>query len=482
MPDIRPILLIVGSLLIWLGAFMSAPMLIDYAAGDDDWRAFAISALITIFIGGGLVFANRGAPPSLSIKQGFLLTVASWVALVTFAALPLYLGSLRLSPTDAFFEAMSGLTTTGATVIVGLDDAPRGILLWRALLQWLGGVGIIIMAIAVLPMLKIGGMQLFKLESSDNSEKILPRASQFAASIAVLYTGLTLACSTAYWMAGLSGFDAIAHAMTTVATGGFSTRDASFAAFYGQGADMIAVVFMILGSLPFGLYLIALRGAPQRLFLDSQVIFFIAVALGLVATVAAFLVATQLHDGADAARLSAFNVVSIMTGTGYASTDYNAWGPFAVSFFFIVMFVGGCAGSTSCGLKIFRLQIALAALKAHALRMAYPHGVITARYNGKPITDEIFASVLNFFLAYFAIFGLAAAILSVLGLDPITAFSAAGSAIANVGPGLGDIIGPAGAYADLPDSAKWILSLAMLLGRLELLTVLVLFLPSFWRD
>ena len=482
MPELRPILLILGALLIWLGAFMTAPTLIDYATGDPNWRAFAVSALATIFVGGGLTLSCRGAARALTIKQGFLLTVSAWVVLVGFAALPLHFGSLQLSFTDAYFEAMSGLTTTGATVITGLDDAPRGLLLWRALLQWLGGVGIIIMAIAVLPMLKIGGMQLFRLESSDNSEKILPRASQFAASISLLYFGLTFANFTGYWAAGMTPFEALTHAMSTIATGGFSTSDNSLSEFAHLDVDLIAIFFMIVGSLPFSLFLVALRGRPDRLFRDAQVTFFVILLVGFVAIMTVALTAVDVMALPQALRYSAFNVVSIMTGTGFASADYNSWGAFAVSFFFIIMFVGGCAGSASCGLKIFRLQIALLALRAHAQKMAYPHGVITMRYNKKPVTDEIFASVFNFFLVYFALFGFLAAMLSVLGLDPLTAYSAVGATIANVGPGLGPIIGPTGSYAPLPDAAKWILSLAMLLGRLELLTVMVLFLPSFWRD
>ncbi|WP_031554381.1 TrkH family potassium uptake protein [Parvularcula oceani] len=488
MRDLRPVLLVIGIFITTLGGVMLVPLIADLLQTGpraEDWKGFGLSAMGSIGLGAALTAASWGRIERITARQGFLLTTLSWLALVFAAAMPFWLGSVGLSFTDAFFEAMSGLTTTGATVVVGLDDAPTGFILWRSILQWIGGIGVIIMAIAVLPFLSVGGMQLFRLESSDRSEKILPGASQLAAAIFSLYVGLSVLCFILYWALGMSAFDAVNHAMTTIATGGYSTKDASFGYFLSAEGikgpvDLVAVVFMILGSLPFGLYVLALRGrvlAPAR---DDQVQFFLAAAAIFVAVIAFRIIVIFDFSLFQGFRLAAFNVVSIMTGTGYATTDYGVWGPFAVGFFFAIMFVGGCAGSTSCGLKIFRLQVALAALLVYAKRLAHPHRVTVARYNGRPLTEDIFVSVLSFFFIYFAVFATVAVALSLFQLDAVTALSAAGSAVANVGPGLGEIVGPAGNYAPLPAGAKWILASAMLLGRLELLTVLVLFVPSFW--
>jgi len=485
----RPVVLVTGALVAALGLTMLIPMLADLLAADEvhrtDWTAFAIGSMICVFAGGGAAAASWGPIDRISIRQGFLLTATSWFTLVLFAAIPLAIGELNLSFVDAFFEAMSGLTTTGSTVIIGLDDAPPGALLWRSMLQWIGGVGIIIMAFAVLPALRVGGMQIFKTEAWDTSEKFIANAAQYSLSLSVIYIFFTMVCFLLLWAFGMPAWDAVNHAMTTVATGGFSTKDASLGAFLTVGRapiDMVVTVFMIIGSLPFGIFLAALlRGAWRRLFTDSQIRFFLTV-IALLTIVMMLHVLTLFEtDLFTAFRLAIFNVVSIITGTGFATTDYHAWGPFAQGVFFCIMFIGGCAGSTSCGMKIFRFQVALAALVLYARRLAHPNGVFVARYNQRPLTDDVFVSVLSFFFVYFASFATIAVLLSGLGLDTLTALSAAGSAIANVGPGLGDIIGPSGNYAPLPDAAKLLLAGGMLLGRLELFTILVLFSPAFWR-
>ncbi|NOX93797.1 MAG: TrkH family potassium uptake protein [Alphaproteobacteria bacterium] len=485
----RPVVLVTGALVAALGLTMLIPMLADLLAADEvhrtDWTAFAIGSMICVFAGGGAAAASWGPIDRISIRQGFLLTATSWFTLVLFAAIPLAIGELNLSFVDAFFEAMSGLTTTGSTVIIGLDDAPPGVLLWRSMLQWIGGVGIIIMAFAVLPALRVGGMQIFKTEAWDTSEKFIANAAQYSLSLSVIYIFFTMVCFLLLWAFGMPAWDAVNHAMTTVATGGFSTKDASLGAFLTVGRapiDMVVTVFMIIGSLPFGIFLAALlRGAWRRLFTDSQIRFFLTV-IALLTIVMMLHVLTLFEtDLFTAFRLAIFNVVSIITGTGFATTDYHAWGPFAQGVFFCIMFIGGCAGSTSCGMKIFRFQVALAALVLYARRLAHPNGVFVARYNQRPLTDDVFVSVLSFFFVYFAAFATIAVLLSGLGLDTLTALSAAGSAIANVGPGLGDIIGPSGNYAPLPDAAKLLLAGGMLLGRLELFTILVLFSPAFWR-
>ncbi|MDA8524174.1 TrkH family potassium uptake protein [Alphaproteobacteria bacterium] len=480
MSDNRTIFFIIGLLLAAVSGGMLLPATINAISGHSDWQVFIGCALVTGFIAGALILTNRGKLPPLSVKQAFTLTSLSWLALTGFAALPFAFGELDMSYTDAFFEAMSGLTTTGATVITNLDSAPPGILLWRALLQWFGGIGIIVMAISVLPMLNIGGMQLFRLESSDTSEKILPRAAQIAGSITRLYFGITLACMLSYLAAGMEVFDAIAHAMTTIATGGFSTRDDSLGAF-GAPVAMVAIFFMLVSAVPFVAYLQLVNRKFDKFVRDEQIRTFFLLALAAASMMWIYQLA-MTGDSAGAALLSAaFNTTSILTGTGYATADYSAWGPFAISMFFILTFIGGCAGSTACGLKIFRLQVVVKAGWRYIRQLTRPNGVFVIRYNGRLLDDDVANSVVAFVLIFILTFIAVATSLSLMGLDPLTALSAAAAAIANVGPGLGPEIGPSGTYAGLPNQAKWVLAFGMLLGRLEFLTVLVLFAPSFWR-
>ena len=479
--DFRPIFLVIGLLLATLALVMLVPMTVDIFAGNPDWEVFALSSGVTLFVGVAMALTSRTDALHLSIRQAFLMTTLSWVSLTFFAALPFVYSEMGLSFTDAFFEAMSGITTTGSTVITGLDEAPAGILLWRALLQWLGGIGIIVMAIAVLPMLKVGGMQLFRMESSDQSEKALPRAAQIATAIGVIYLVLSGICAGAYWLAGMTGFEAIAHAMTTIATGGFSTSDGSVGHFDSAWIDLIATVGMIIGSLPFILYLKTLQGEFQAVFSDSQVQWFISLVAVVVLTTVGWL---WLENGLDlllSLRLASFSIVSIITGTGYAISDYSLWGSFALPIFFFIMFIGGCAGSTTCGIKIFRFQVLYAATRTQIHHLLQPHGVFIPYYNKRPISEEVIVSVLSFFFMWFFSFTMLALALGLLGLDYMTALSSAATAIANVGPALGPIVGPGGTFQSLPDNAKWLLTGGMLLGRLELFTVIVLFSRSFWR-
>jgi trk system potassium uptake protein TrkH len=460
---------------------MVVPAVADIVVGNPDWQIFAVSSGITLFIGVSLSLTSRAGGASLSVRQAFVLTTMSWIVLTTFAALPFAFSQLNLSMTDAFFEAMSGITTTGSTVIVGLDTSSPGLLLWRSLLQWLGGIGIIVMALAVMPLLRVGGMQLFRMESSDLSEKALPRAAQVAAVISIIYVFLTMIWAGLLWFAGMSGFDAVAHAMTTIATGGFSTHDASIGHFDSLLIDAIITAGMIVGSLPFLLYLMVLQGKPSNLFNDSQVQWFLMILAIVIIFIAGWLWLENGNDPIQALRFAAFNVASIMTGTGYVTAGYDKWGSFAVPIFFFVMFIGGCAGSTTCGIKIFRFQVLYAAARIQFHNLAQPHGVFIPYYNRRPIPEEVIASVMSFFFVFFATYLLLAVALGFLGLDFITSISAAASAISNVGPGLGPVVGPEGNYASLPTAAKWILSIGMLLGRLELFTVMVLFTRSFWR-
>ena len=444
---------------------MFVPAAADMTVGNDEWQVFAASAALTLFIGIMMVVMNRSERRNLSLRQAFILTTLSWLVMPAVAALPLYFGNLGLSYTDAFFEAMSGLTTTGSTVLVGLDYGMPGLLLWRGIWQWLGGIGIIAMAVAVLPLLQVGGMQLFRMESSDTSDKVMPRAAQIVTGISVVYVVLTLICALLYWSFGMTGFDAVAHAMTTIATGGFSTHDASIGFFHDARIDLTATLFMIIGSLPFVLYLQALRGRPGNLMADSQVRWFLTIVALSIGAVSFWLLDSSDESSLHLVRAAAFNVVSIITGTGYATADFNAWGPFPAAIIFFLMFVGGCAGSTTCGMKVFRFQVLHATALCQMRRLLQPHGVFIPYYNNRAIPEEVTTSVLGFFFLYGIAFALLAIGLGLCGLDFITATSGAATAISNVGPGLGPTIGPAGSFAPLPDGAKWLLSFGMLLGR-----------------
>jgi len=481
MIDFRPALFVIGLLLMTLAFAMLAPFAIDVIDGHPDWQVFASAGMLTMFVGGVLVLTNRAPIRRISIRQAFVLTTASWLVLTMFAALPFAFSDLKFSYTDAFFEAMSGITTTGSTVLSDLDEAPKGIILWRALLQWLGGIGIIVMAIAVLPILRVGGMQLFRVEAFETQEKALPRAGEIAAWIAVIYIILTAIWWLGLWMLGMGGFDSAVHAMTTIATGGFSSRDASIGYYESHSIEIFITFGMLMGALPFFLYLRMVTEGSFALFRDSQVRWFLIIAAGAAAVVALWLWLSQGSSLPDALVKGFFNTVSIITGTGYTSADYQGWGAFPIVLLFFLMFVGGCAGSTACGIKIFRFQVLIATVRTQFLRLLQPHGVFVPHYNRRPITDDVIQSVMNFFFLFIITFALLAFGLAATGLDFITAVSGAATAICNVGPAMGSIIGPDGTFASLSDTAKWLLSAGMILGRLELFTVLVLFLPSFWR-
>jgi len=478
---IRPIIFALGLMLCTIALAMVGPALVDLTDGSHGWRAFLASAMLTLFAGGLMVlYAYESRPTKIGVKEGFLLTTLSWVLVAGFGALP-FVG-LGLNYTDAYFETMSGLTTTGATVIVGLDKLPRGILLWRALLNGIGGLGIIVMAIIMLPFLRVGGMQLFQTESSDKSEKVVPRAIELMTATAIIYAGLIVLCALAYTVLGMSAFDAICHAMPTVATGGFSTHDSSFGYFNNPGLEWTATLFMILGALPFVVLIKAARVDPWVLINDVQVRGFVGFLVSIWLILALWLVATRGLPFTDALRLSSFNVTSIVTTTGFVSADYTMWGPFAVGLFFLLTFVGGCSGSTAGAIKIYRLQVAGILTRSHFLHLISPSRIVTLVYNGRRLPDDVPFSVVAFLAIYMATTGVFTVVLAAMGLDLVTSLSATATALGNVGPGLGDIIGPSGTFAPLPAAAKWVLSLAMMMGRLELFTVLVLLRPEFWRS
>ena len=478
----KTVFFLIGILLIVLGASMLAPYLMQIMF-EEDSHSFISSSFVTIFIGILFVLANLEKEFKLNLRQTFLFSTLAWVMVAIFGSLPFVLSVESFTFSEAFFESMSGITTTGATIISDLDNSPKSILLWRAIMQWLGGIGIVVMAITILPLLKVGGMQLFKMEGPDTTEKILPRTIEVAAIIISIYVVLTFFCGLFYWIFGMTIFDSVCHAMTTIATGGFSTHNDSIGFFKNSNIEIIASIFIILGSIPFIAYLKFSQGNRKIFFQDIQIkglIYLLAISIMIMFFYLLFI--NYESNLFDKIRISSFNVISILSGTGYVTDDFGLWGKFSLIFFLFLMFIGGCAGSTACGIKIFRLQMLLIFLKNQIKKLIYPNSVIISKYNNQKISEEFIKSVIIFIFTFLFIFLIIAMLLSVSGLDFITSISGAASSISNVGPGLGDIIGPNGNYKNLPDLSKWILTIGMLLGRLELFAVLVLFFPSFWRD
>lgn len=477
--SLRPVLNVLGFLYVGLATAMLIPAIVDVAAKNADWQAFVFSALLTGLVGMLLSIAVGGSLNiGLDTRQTFVLTTLAWATLPAFGALPfLWLG---IGYADAVFEAVSGFTTTGSTILSGLDGLPPGLLVWRSIMQWMGGVGIIVMAIVLLPFLRIGGMQLFQTENSDRSEKIVSRSVELIRLLGLAYVLLTVTCIVAYLATGLDMFDAFNHGLTTISTGGFSTHDQSFGYFQNPVSGWVAVLFMIIGALPFVLIVQALRGQPMILWRDPQVRALLGF-LGIVSLVLTVYLGVEMEMPFHDALLKAtFNVVSIVTGTGYALGDYTQWGAPVIGIALLLKFVGGCTGSTTGGIKMFRFLVFFGTVRAHLRRMVRPNRVMSEQYGGSRLTAELSFSVLAFLVVYLGSVGAVTLALSFFGLDLITAMSAAATSIGNVGPGLGTMIGPAGNFSGLPDGAKWLLSFAMLIGRLELFTVLVLLDPDFW--
>lgn len=480
--NFKPIFYVSGILLLILSAMMIFPAFLDLADRSSDWKVFAGAQIVTAFIGFALIFVNRQKTFNITLRETFLLTSLSWVFMAAFGAVPLYLSKLGISYTDAFFEAMSAITTTGSTVLTGLDDMPRGILLWRHLMQWLGGIGFLVIALAVLPMLQVSGMQIYKTQSFGDIDKVLPSASQMAVYIFFIYVFLTVFWTVCMHFGGMSVFDALCHAMSAVSTAGFSTHDSSVGFFKSATIDWITIFAMISGALPFVLYLKFMRGDSKALWRDSQVRTFLGVTAVLVLASTLYLFLGGRFYFFDALRNASFMVTTLITTCGFANADYTVWGPFVVGIAFLTTFIGSCSGSTSGGIKIFRLQILWSMFKQQLGKLLSPHSVSHVYYNKKAVDAATQASIAGFFFIYIVIWALFGVALQLTGLDFTTAFSASITALSNVGPGLGNIIGPAGTFQPLPDDATWILSLAMLLGRLEFFTLLVLFSPRLWRD
>ena len=466
----------------WLAALMLIPALTDLYYGNSDWIVFAISSAVIAALATIIAAATRGIRPAYSTRFAFLLVNCLWLTFAVAGAVPFVESSLKLSLADAFFESMSGITTTGSTVISGLDGLPPGLLLWRSILQWVGGLGVIGLGLFILPYLKIGGSSIFKLESSDRYDRPFSRFSTFATSIISIYATSTFVCATLYAMSGMSGFDAINHAMTTVSTGGYSTHDASFGYFPNLSTQWVAIIFMLVGATPFTALVVLMLRRRIDMFRDNQVIVMLGYTLGLGVILALYLRVNHTEDFGPGLEHAIFNIVSLVTTTGYANADYLQWGPFTISLVFMATFLGGCSGSTAGGVKAYR-WIALYGIMRRALdRFIYPSSVASVRSGRDTVDEETLEIVLLFFTAFILVWSLVTVALTLTGTDFTTAMSGALTALSNVGPGLGEVIGPSGNFAPLSDMAKWILSFAMLFGRLEIFTVLVLAAPSFWRE
>ncbi|OLQ94904.1 potassium transporter TrkH [Vibrio ponticus] len=480
MVNFRPVLFVIGLVLSKLALFMYVPTLVAFFSGTSGFIEFGQSVLITHLVAFFCLTIGRTATFKLSVRDMFLITSLVWTIASAFAALP-FVFINHISFTDAYFETMSGITTTGSTVLSGLDSMAPSILLWRSILQWLGGIGFIVMAVAILPMLNVGGMKLFQTESSDWSDKSSPRAKTVAKNIVLVYVTLTGLCMLGFLLSGMDLFEAINHSFTTLSTGGYSTSDGSMNHF-SHGAHWNATLFMFLGGLPFLLFISAItKRKPSILLKDAQVRGFAYLVLATGVVISTWLVVRNDYTVLDAVRVSLFNIISVVTTTGFGLEDFTAWGALPATLFFFLLMVGACSGSTSGGMKIFRFQIAMTLLNKQIMKLIHPSGVFIQRYNHRPVNDDIVRSVVAFCLTYFITIIVVAGSLSALGLDPVTSISGSITAVANVGPGMGTIIGPTGNFSSLPDTAKWILSFGMLMGRLEILTILVLFFPAFWK-
>ena len=480
MSNYKTVFFTLGVLQIILGLSMIIPIITQFIFNELD-AGFIGSGIVCIIFGILFFLSNLDHNKKLNLQQAFLLTSLSWITIAIFGSLPFVFSSLNLSFTDAFFESMSGITTTGSTIITNLDSTPKAILLWRALLQWLGGIGIIVMAITLMPIMNVGGMQLFKISASHNAEKIFPKSKEISLKLITIYLSLTIICSFFYNIFGMNFFDSVTHSMTTIATGGFSNYNESIGYFDSTLIEFTSIIFIFLGSLPFIAYIKFLNGDKKIFFTDSQIRLFFKITLISIFILIFYLILKNGNlDETNIISLS-FNVISILTGTGYVTEDFSNWGNFSIIFFLVLMFIGGCAGSTTCGIKIFRIQILYQFISNQLKKIVYPRGVFLIKYEKNNIDDKFMSSIISFIYLYIVIFFIITALLSISGLDFVTSISGAATSISNVGPGIGENIGPNGNFSQLSSSSKWILSLGMIMGRLEIFAILILFIPSFWR-
>ncbi|MCC6597988.1 MAG: TrkH family potassium uptake protein [Alphaproteobacteria bacterium] len=470
-----------GMLIGIVGLAELVPALIDGMHHHPNAHVFLINAIVCLFFGGGLIITNYSFEKKMSVREAFLLTTLSWGFLAFFAALPLYMSDLDIKFVDAYFEATSGITTTGSTVLYGLDQMSHGVLFWRSMIQWIGGIGIIAFAIVFLPFLRVGGMQLFQTESSDRSDKIMPRSGSVVSAVFKVYCGLTIVCMGTYYALGMSWFDAVNHAMTTVSTAGFSTHDKSFGFFENPALHYSASFFMFASALPFVLFIKFFVRGNFAFWQDEQVRVLSFIVIGIVGAMTFWLWNATDYTFEYCFRHSLFNLVSIITTTGFATTDYMLWGNFAVVAALMATYIGGCAGSTAGGPKIMRIIIAAKVMNRQIKAPLYPNGIFALRYQGKTLDKGVITSTLGF-LSFYVVCNVFLTIgIALTGVDFMTAISSAATAVGNVGAGVGPIVGPAGNFSLLPDGAKWLMSFAMMLGRLEILTVFVLFSSIYWR-
>ena len=480
MSNYKTVFYTLGLLQIILGVFMLIPI-ISQLVFDQFNSTFLVSSIITIIFGSLFVISNLSHEKKISLQGAFILTALAWISIAIFGSLPFYFSILNLSFTDSFFESMPGITTTGSTIITNLNAVPKGILLWRALLQWLGGIGIIIMAITLMPIMNVGGMQLFKISSIDTSEKILPKSKQISLRLILIYSILTVSCGFFYKIFGMNYFDSLTHSMTTLATGGFSNYNESIGFFNNRYIEVTSMIFILSGSIPFIAYIKFLSGNKNIFIKDSQIKAFLKIIAISIIIMLIYLILFQGKSFSSNIVDISFNIISILTGTGYVTTNFDDWGNFPLIFFLFLMFIGGCAGSTACGIKIFRFQLLMHFISIQLKKIIYPRGIFIIKYDGKNKDDKFISSVISFIFLYITIFFVITLLLSSTGLDFLTSVSAAATSISNVGPGLGEIIGPNGNFSELSIFSKWILCTGMILGRLELFAILILFLPSFWR-
>lgn len=481
MIDLRPVAYVIGRILVVLAILMVAPAIIDWRGNDMNWAAFAQSAVITGTVGATLSMATaNGLSRSLEVRQAYLLTVGIWAFVPAFAALPFWLGAPGLSPVYAYFEGVSGITTTGASVITGLADMPQGVNLWRGMMNWVGGLGIAFIAMIFLPIMRVGGMQFFRTEGFDTFGKALPRATDIARQLLVLYCGLTVAVMLAYAALGMGTLDAVVHGMASVATGGFSTRDASFSGF-SAAIHYVAVLAMLIASLPFLRYAQLMAGYPMPLWRDIQVRAFLSWLLIATLMLAAWRVWTSAMPVEEAFRESLFNLASIMTTTGFGSGSFPSWGGEMLVIAFTLGMVGGCSGSTSSGLTVFRIQIAMAVLRRQIRQITNPSAVDPVKYDGRTVEEDVISALIMFISGFIVILGVLSVAMTLTGVDIESALFGVWSTLGNVGYAFGPLTARTGSFIDYPEPAVLIMTLAMIMGRLGLTAVLILLLPRFWR-
>ncbi len=474
---------ILGLLLVLFSTTLLPPVLVSWWYEDHTARPFLLAYVIILSAGllTWLPVCRRRL--DLRVREGFVVVVLFWLVLAGVGALPLVLAEHpHMRPVDAFFESVSGLTTTGATVLTGIDELPASIRYYRQQLQWLGGMGIVVLAVAIMPMLGVGGMQLYRAETPGpmKDNKLTPRITETAKALWYIYLGLTVACAVAYWLAGMEPFDAIGHAFATVSTGGFSTHDQSMGYFDNTALDMVAIVFMFLGSINFALHFMVWRSRrPLHYLRDAEWRFFVNVLFFVGLTVVAALYLSDYFDTPERAlRYGVFQVVSVVTSTGFTTSDFSAWPSFLPVLLIVASCLGGCAGSTAGGIKMIRITLLYKQGKREMLRLVHPNALMPIKLGGRPVPSSVIDAVWGFLSLYVTSLVVLSLAMIATGLDWVTAFSAVAASLNNLGPSLGAV---AANYAAVPDAGKWILSFAMLLGRLELFTLLVLLMPAFWR-